>query len=49
MQALLALARGIDALNETIGRAVKWLVLLATLVSATNAGLRYGFVLSSNA
>jgi len=49
MQALLALARGIDALNETIGRAVKWLVLLATLVSATNAGLRYGFDLSSNA
>lgn len=49
MQALLALARGIDALNEAIGRAVKWLVLLATLVSATNAGLRYGFDLSSNA
>ncbi len=49
MQALLALAHGIDALNEAIGRAVKWLVLLATLVSATNAGLRYGFDLSSNA
>lgn len=49
MQALLALAHGIDALNEVIGRAVKWLVLLATLVSATNAGLRYGFDLSSNA
>lgn len=49
MQHLLALARGIDALNEAIGRAVKWLVLVATLVSAGNAGLRYGFDLSSNA
>lgn len=49
MQALLALARGIDALNEAIGRAVKWLVLVATLVSAANASLRYGFDLSSNA
>lgn len=46
---LLALARGIDALNEAIGRAVKWLVLLATLVSAGNAVMRYGFDSGSNA
>jgi TRAP-type mannitol/chloroaromatic compound transport system permease small subunit len=49
MRVLLWLARAIDALNETIGRGVKWLVLLATLVSAGNATLRYGFDLSSNA
>lgn len=45
----LQFARVIDALNENVGRAVKWLVLAATLVSATNASLRYGFDLSSNA
>ena len=53
MRGLLALglrfAGAIDALNESVGRAVKWLVLVATLVSATNASLRYGFDLSSNA
>jgi TRAP-type mannitol/chloroaromatic compound transport system permease small subunit len=49
MRVLLWLARAIDALNESIGRSVKWLVLLATLVSAGNAALRYGFDLSSNA
>ncbi len=53
MRGLLALglqfARGIDALNEAVGRGVKWLVLVATLVSAVNASLRYGFDLSSNA
>ena len=53
MQALLALglqfARIIDVLNEAIGRGVKWLVLVATLISAVNAALRYGFDLSSNA
>jgi TRAP-type mannitol/chloroaromatic compound transport system permease small subunit len=49
MQALLALARAIDALNEAVGRGVKWLVLIATLISAGNAMLRYGFDLSSNA
>jgi len=49
MRVFLALARGIDALNELTGRAVKWLVLLATLISAANASLRYGFDLSSNA
>ena len=49
MRALLAVARAIDALNESVGRTVKWLVLIATVISATNAGLRYGFNLSSNA
>lgn len=49
MHGLLALARAIDTLNEVIGRSVKWLVLAATLLSAGNAALRYGFDLSSNA
>lgn len=49
MRALLSLARGIDALNERVGRAAMWLVLLATLISAGNAAMRYGFDLSSNA
>ena len=42
-------ARLSTALNEAIGQSVKWLVLVATLVSAANASLRYGFDLSSNA
>ncbi len=37
MNALLALARAIDALTERIGRLVIWLVLVATLISAGNA------------
>jgi TRAP-type mannitol/chloroaromatic compound transport system permease small subunit len=49
MNGLLALARAIDALNERIGRASMWLVLLATLISSGNAVMRYGFDLSSNA
>lgn len=49
MQGLLRLSRGIDALNEAIGRLVLWLVLVASLVSALNAVSRYLFGLSSNA
>lgn len=49
MNALLALARGIDRLNEAIGRAAIWLVLAATLISAGSALSRYGLNASSNA
>jgi TRAP-type mannitol/chloroaromatic compound transport system permease small subunit len=49
MQALLALSRAIDAMNTRIGRLVYWLVLVVTLVSATNAVVRYSFDRSSNA
>lgn len=49
MLGLLRFARVIDALNAAVGRGVKWLVLVATLVSAGNALLRYGLDLSSNA
>jgi TRAP-type mannitol/chloroaromatic compound transport system permease small subunit len=49
MKALLTLSRVIDALNERIGRAVCWLVLLMVLVSAGNAISRYTLSLASNA
>lgn len=49
MNALLALSRLIDGLNERIGRTVMWLVLVVALVSAGNALVRYVFSTSSNA
>jgi TRAP-type mannitol/chloroaromatic compound transport system permease small subunit len=49
VNALLALARLIDALTERIGRVVIWLVLAATLISAGNALSRYLLGASSNA
>lgn len=39
----------IDALNEWVGRAVTWLVLLVVVVSAGNALARYAFGSGSNA
>ena len=49
MKKLLALSRLIDALNEWVGRLTYWLVLVAVLVSAGNAVIRYTFNMSSNA
>ena len=49
MQTLLRLARGIDALNELVGRWVYWLVLIMVLESAGNAIVRKLFDRSSNA
>lgn len=49
MQPLLALARLIDRISATVGRAVMWLILLAVLVSAGNAIVRKLFNSSSNA
>src|SRR5215467_14455658 len=49
MRVLLALSRGIDALNERIGRVVLWLVLAMALLSSVNAVARYLFNRSSNA
>lgn len=49
MKQLLALSRLIDALNEGVGRLAYWLVLVAVLVSAGNAVIRYTFNMSSNA
>lgn len=49
MNALLALARGIDSLNDRFGTLAAWAVLLSCLISATNAVVRYGLDFSSNA
>ena len=49
MKALLGVARLIDALTERVGRVVIWLVLVATLISAGNALVRYALGESSNA
>lgn len=49
MNALLRTAALIDALNEKTGRIACWLVLIACVISAGNALLRYGFNISSNA
>lgn len=49
MTALLALARGIDRLNDRLGAFAAWAVLLSCLISATNAVVRYALDFSSNA
>ncbi|MGR7997703.1 MULTISPECIES: TRAP transporter small permease subunit [unclassified Xanthobacter] len=48
MTPLLALARGIDAVNARIGKAAAWLIVVAILVSAINAIVRKLFDVSSN-
>ncbi len=49
MRSLLAFSALIDALNEKIGAVCNWLVLLACIVSAGNAMVRYAYDTSSNA
>ncbi len=49
MSALLKLALGMDWLSERIGRLASWAVLIAALICAGNAFIRYGFDMSSNA
>lgn len=49
MQALLSYSRVIDMMNEKIGKAAAWLILIAVIVSTVNALIRYGFSMSSNA
>ena len=46
---LLKIAAWIDALNGAVGRMAYWLVLAAVLISAGNAGARYGLNAGSNA
>ncbi|MBR0695090.1 TRAP transporter small permease subunit [Bradyrhizobium lablabi] len=48
MRPLLALSHAIDQLNEKIGYVCNLLVLIACLVSAGNAMIRYAFSYSSN-
>jgi len=49
MKLLLGLSRAIDALNEQVGKLTYWLILVAVLISAGNAVVRYSFSRSSNA
>jgi TRAP-type mannitol/chloroaromatic compound transport system permease small subunit len=46
---LLGVSSGIDWINHRLGQVAEWLVLLACLVSASNAAVRYVFSYSSNA
>jgi len=48
LQALLAVSTAIDKLNEKIGNVCNFLVLLACVISAGNAMIRYAFSYSSN-
>jgi TRAP-type mannitol/chloroaromatic compound transport system permease small subunit len=49
VKVLLMFSRAIDRLNAEFGVIANWLVLLACLISAGNAGSRYLFSASSNA
>ncbi len=49
MKGLLAFSRGVDWVNEHIGRLVYWAVLIMVLVSAANATSRYALNMASNA
>jgi TRAP-type mannitol/chloroaromatic compound transport system permease small subunit len=49
LASLLRIAALIDSLNERVGRASYWLVLVAVVVSSGNAIARYALGLSSNA
>jgi TRAP-type mannitol/chloroaromatic compound transport system permease small subunit len=49
MTALIRLSRVIDSINERIGKAAAWAIVVAILVSAVNAFIRRIFGVSSNA
>lgn len=49
MRTWLTIATAIDRVNAWVGHAVKWLILVMTLVSALNAVSRKAFSISSNA
>lgn len=49
MRVLLQISRLIDAVNDGVGKLVYWLVLVAVVVSAGNAVIRYSLNISSNA
>jgi TRAP-type mannitol/chloroaromatic compound transport system permease small subunit len=46
---LIHISRGIDWINDRLGVAANWMVLIACLISAGNAMMRYAFDMSSNA
>ena len=49
MKILLRISGLIDGLNERVGKLSYWMILVAVLVSAGNASVRYAFDRSSNA
>ena len=49
MKLLLSFSAAVDAINQKIGVACDWLVLVACLVSGGNAMVRYAYDYSSNA
>jgi TRAP-type mannitol/chloroaromatic compound transport system permease small subunit len=49
MKALLRFSAGVDWLNRKLGVLSNWMVLVACLISAGNALIRYSFSMSSNA
>ncbi len=49
LNALLAVSRGIDWLNDKVGRLTLWLVLASVAISGLNAIIRKAFDYSSNA
>jgi len=48
MSFLISLSKLIDALNEKIGHAISWALLVAVLICSGNAIIRYIFNISSN-
>ncbi len=48
MQGLLKLSGLIDAINESIGKAATWLILIVVVISSGNAVMRYAANWSSN-
>ena len=49
MQGLLKMSGMIDGMNERIGRATIWLILIVVIISAGNAVSRFALNISSNA
>lgn len=49
MNALMGVSRGLDAVNDWVGRTIIWATLAMTLISAANAIVRKAFDMSSNA
>ncbi|MBN8474142.1 TRAP transporter small permease subunit [Sulfuritalea sp.] len=49
MNAMLKFSRGVDWMNDRLGRSLIWLILAAVLISAGNAIVRKAFDTSSNA
>lgn len=48
MSALLTFARAMDWVSDRFGKLASWTVLLAAMISAGNAFIRYGIDWSSN-